>query len=317
MLRRLALRWIARGYEVADSIERRSARLAVVGSGGDPDSMRDFAVIAHRGASADAPENTLPAFREALLQGAREIELDVQLSRDGEVFVFHDASLAAKTGARGAVRDHAAARLRELEIGGWFDASHPGRSERFAGTRLATLAEVLAEFGERLRYQIELKAPDAELPQRALAVIDRHGLRAHVTLTSFHSDALARARALDADVATCALVRTPRLLRAEAIQRGESRGLRAGALLRRAIETAVDGAFDGVALAAPYLEPRIVDFTRSRGLRLRAWRVRSEADLDQAVDAGAEAATVDWPGRARAHLSQRRSGRGKAARSAR
>ena len=71
-----------------------------------------FRVIAHRGASAHAPENTLPAFRRALVLGAREIELDVRFSADEEIIVFHDDSLDAKTNRKGRVRHHKAATLR-------------------------------------------------------------------------------------------------------------------------------------------------------------------------------------------------------------
>ena len=71
-----------------------------------------FRVIAHRGASAYAPENTLPAFERALELGASEVELDVQLSRDGALVLFHDRTLDGKTNLSGAVRDHTADALR-------------------------------------------------------------------------------------------------------------------------------------------------------------------------------------------------------------
>ena len=69
---------------------------------------RPFHVIAHRGVSAEAPENTLPAFERALEIGVVEVELDAQLSRDGVPVLFHDGTLDAKTPLRGRVRDHAA-----------------------------------------------------------------------------------------------------------------------------------------------------------------------------------------------------------------
>lgn len=105
---------------------------------------RPVRVIAHRGASAYAPENTLPAFRRALELGTEEVELDAQLSRDGVVVAFHDRSLERKTSGRGRVRDHEWEALRALEIGTWFDAAHPEASARYAGTRLASLAEIFA-----------------------------------------------------------------------------------------------------------------------------------------------------------------------------
>ncbi|HJQ84595.1 MAG TPA: glycerophosphodiester phosphodiesterase family protein, partial [Candidatus Binatia bacterium] len=79
-------------------------------------------VIAHRGASGTRPENTLTAFRRAESLGAHMIELDVQLTADGEVVVLHDWTLDRTTDGRGAVRDAAFADVRALDAGSWFDA---------------------------------------------------------------------------------------------------------------------------------------------------------------------------------------------------
>ena len=89
----------------------------------------------HRGASADAPENTLPAFALALGQGADGIELDVQLTRDDEVVVIHDETLERTTDGHGWVADHSLDELRRLDASaGWTG---------FDGTRIPLLAEVL------------------------------------------------------------------------------------------------------------------------------------------------------------------------------
>src|SRR3990172_9877913 len=93
-------------------------------------------VIAHRGASGSCPENTLAAFRRAAALGADMIELDVQLTRDGEVVVIHDWTLDRTTSGTGPVRACSLAELRRLDAGAWFDAA-------FAGERVPTLGEVL------------------------------------------------------------------------------------------------------------------------------------------------------------------------------
>ena len=91
---------------------------------------RPFHVIAHRGASAEAPENTLPAFERALALGVVEVELDVQLSRDGVPVLFHDRTLDEKTPLRGPVRDHSAQELTRADVGSWFDRARPGSGRR-------------------------------------------------------------------------------------------------------------------------------------------------------------------------------------------
>ena len=78
--------------------------------------------FAHRGASHDAPGNTLAAFRVAREMGADGVELDVQASKDDEAVVIHDSTVDATTDGQGAVKDKTLAELKELDAGSWFDA---------------------------------------------------------------------------------------------------------------------------------------------------------------------------------------------------
>ena len=95
-------------------------------------------VCAHRGHSIAAPENTLPALIAAAEHGATCCEIDVVLTRDDEIVLLHDEILDRTTDGRGRVADYDLAALRELDAGAWFDP-------RFAGTRVPTLAEALAD----------------------------------------------------------------------------------------------------------------------------------------------------------------------------
>jgi glycerophosphoryl diester phosphodiesterase len=110
-------------------------------------------VIAHRGASAYAPENTLAAFEKARELGAKWIEFDVQLTTDNQVVVFHDEELSRTTNGRGKVIDHPLAYLKSLDTGSWFDPS-------FRNEKILTLVEVVAWLQEKnLSANIEIKAP--------------------------------------------------------------------------------------------------------------------------------------------------------------
>lgn len=93
-------------------------------------------LIGHRGARADAPENTLAAVREAHAQGVLWVEVDVKLTHDGIPVIMHDDTLERTTNGHGAVRDSDAAALRQLDAGSWFNAG-------FAGEKVPTLAEML------------------------------------------------------------------------------------------------------------------------------------------------------------------------------
>lgn len=93
-------------------------------------------IIAHRGSSGTHPENTLPAFAEAIRVGASAIELDVQLTKDQELIVIHDETLERTTDGKGYVGEKTLAELKKLNSGSWFD-------ERFSATKLPTLKEVV------------------------------------------------------------------------------------------------------------------------------------------------------------------------------
>src|SRR5438477_9822141 len=94
-------------------------------------------VIAHRGASGNAPENTMAAFKKAVALGANFIETDLQLSRDARLVAIHDATVNRTTNGQGTVHDMTLTELRRLDAGSWFGSE-------FAGERIPTLDEILA-----------------------------------------------------------------------------------------------------------------------------------------------------------------------------
>src|SRR3989475_11639631 len=108
-------------------------------------------VIAHRGASGNAPENTLAAFKKAVALGAAFIETDLQLSRDAHFVAIHDATVNRTTNGQGAVHDMKLAELRRLDAGSWFGSE-------FTGERVPTLEEIL-EFSKKndVVFYLEIK----------------------------------------------------------------------------------------------------------------------------------------------------------------
>jgi glycerophosphoryl diester phosphodiesterase len=130
-------------------------------------------VIAHRGASAYAPENTLPAFELAAAQGADAFELDVRLTRDGAAVVIHDPALERTTSMAGPVRARTLAELRTADAGRWFSADG-GRTLPFRGTgvRIPTLAEVLWSFPQ-MPVMVEVKEAEVQETVRRVLVEER------------------------------------------------------------------------------------------------------------------------------------------------
>lgn len=151
---------------------------------------RAFRIIAHRGASGYAPENTLAAFRLAAEMGVREVELDIQYSKDREMAVVHDETLDRYGISDCRVSGMTLAELKALDMGRWFEDG------RYVGERVATLDEILTAFGDKFVYHVEIKVPADGLARRVLDCLDAHGVRDEAIVTSFDYDAVAEVRAL-------------------------------------------------------------------------------------------------------------------------
>jgi glycerophosphoryl diester phosphodiesterase len=142
-------------------------------------------IIAHRGASGHAPENTMAAFQLAMEQGADGIELDVMLSKDGQLVVIHDATVDRTTNGTGNVKDMTLVQLKALDA---------GNSEQ-----IPTLEEVLHTFGGQYLINIELKnyaTPFDALPRALAELLNSNGFSRSVIVSTFNPFNLVRFRRL-------------------------------------------------------------------------------------------------------------------------
>ena len=145
--------------------------------------LENIPVVAHRGASKDAPENTLPAFEKAWLQGADAIEGDFHLTADNEIVCVHDANIRHYTQKDIEVRDLTLAELKKLDFGRWHD-------KQFAGTRIPTFKEVVATIPKGKRIFIEIKS-DAQLVPHLIHQIRNSSLELQqIVIISFHKDVI-------------------------------------------------------------------------------------------------------------------------------
>jgi glycerophosphoryl diester phosphodiesterase len=161
-------------------------------------------VIAHRGSSAYAPENTLAAFQLAAEQQADAIELDVDLTRDGHVVVMHDAAIDRTTDGSGYVADLTLAEIRQADAGAWKDAA-------FKGERVPLLEEALEAVGQQLLINVEIKDRSLlgnGLEAQVAALIGKHNLIDRVLISSFNPFSLRRVKRSDARLA-CGLLQGP------------------------------------------------------------------------------------------------------------
>jgi glycerophosphoryl diester phosphodiesterase len=149
-------------------------------------------VLGHRGASFDAPENTLAAFLQARQQGADGVELDTMLTRDGVPVVIHDFTLDKTTNGSGLVKDHDLRAIKTLDAGSHYDF-------QFRDERVPTLDEAFEALGTEMIINVELKTlawRSDGLELAVLNVIRRHNAANRVIISSFNPFALRRFRAL-------------------------------------------------------------------------------------------------------------------------
>lgn len=221
-------------------------------------------VIAHRGASAYAPENTRAAFDLAITMGSELIETDVQITRDGELVLIHDDLVDRTTSGQGPVADHTLAELQALDAGTWFDP-------RFAKARILTLAEFWNEIVPQIPPCLEIKDPLAA-DELAAFLHAKPDLSA-VQVSSFSWGALLR---LQQHVAV-------------------TTGFLCKAFNRDIIERCVARGVDQICPPAEQLDAALVAHAHERGLQVRAWGVRSREDVDRLYQTQADGATTNWP----------------------
>ncbi|MFI2293514.1 glycerophosphodiester phosphodiesterase [Isoptericola sp. NPDC019571] len=230
------------------------------------------AVVAHRGASADAPQNTLAAIDLAGEVGAAMVEIDVHLSADGVPVVIHDGTVDATTDGTGEVRSRTRDELQGLDAGSWF-------GPEFAGQRIPTLAEVLdvvarhPGLGVLCEYKGRWSADDVAVTMR---VLDDPGMDGRLIVQGFVPETVAALRDVAPQVPRSLLVEHPR------------EGL--PALLAALHAAAVS---PGVALIAD--DPDLVPTAHAAGLRVFGWTANDEPAWRTLVDAGVDGIITDRP----------------------
>ena len=232
-------------------------------------SPRRVLIIAHRGASAYAPESTQAAIQTAVRLQADMIELDVQLTRDHRLVIFHDERLERTTNGTGELIRQRYAALARLDAGAW-------RSPRFAGERILLVSQALKLIPRRCRVNLELKRtthPQLLLRQLARCLRWTRSLQ-QVLLSSFHPSLLALSKRAQPRVATALLCRRHPY---QALQQA----LRLGC----------------VALHphASLVTPALVQQTHAAGLRLHAWTIHRLQEARRLIRFGVDGLVTNRP----------------------
>jgi len=225
-----------------------------------------FLNLAHRGASAYAPENTLAAFYKGVEQGANGIETDLKMTRDGVVILFHDAVLDRTTNGTGEPGAHTWEELRQLDAGAWF-------SPRYRGEKLVSFEQFLYAFGAKdLVFACELK--DRQIEDSMLALIDRYQAAEKTVVTSFHYEDLVETRRRNRRIKLGYLVEQVNDETLRMVQDIDARQI------CPRVET---------------LQPEEVKRAKERGLEVRGWGAATEPLMNYALYCGVDGMTINFP----------------------
>jgi glycerophosphoryl diester phosphodiesterase len=245
-------------------------------------------IIAHRGASYSAPENTLAAVNLAWQRDADAVETDIWLSRDGRIVVLHDETTERTAGRKWKVAGRTLAELRGLDAGSW-------KGREWAGEKIPTLEEILATVPDGKRLLIEIKCGPAILPELERVLSASGKQPSQTVVISFDLDTVREAKA-----------RMPELPVYWIQGTSPSRNAKTGEVVAppaELVEKCRRAGLDGLDLKYDSRLTRdIVEAMHSLGLRLYVWTVDEPADAARLTALGVDGITTDRPGWLRGQL---------------
>ncbi|MDP9147296.1 MAG: glycerophosphodiester phosphodiesterase [Acidobacteriota bacterium] len=228
-------------------------------------------VIAHRGASGHAPENTLASFKKAIALGATFIETDLQLSRDARLVAIHDETVNRTTNGKGAVHDMTLAELRRLDAGSWFGSE-------FAGERIPTLEEILA-FAKKydVVFYLELKPGGSWGGEHALiGGLRESGEIPRTVVISFDPAILASVRRIEPTLMT---------------------GLLYDGQMEKPLERALEVGARQLAVRGDLITPLMLSAARKHDMQVVCWTINNSAHMRLLMTAGVDGLMSDYPDR--------------------
>jgi glycerophosphoryl diester phosphodiesterase len=237
--------------------------------------LRKVDNVAHRGASAYAPENTIAAFDKAVEMKADYIEIDVQRSKDGKLVVIHDTTVDRTTDGSGKVGNLTFKELRNLDAGSW-------KGEQFTGAQIPTFDEILDRYHGKIGILIELKAPELYpgIEENIAKTLKERNLdkpqNEKIIVQSFNHNSMKKMNEL--------LPKVP-----------------IGVLTSSSADT-TEQALQEFSTYADYFNPSygivtpdLVNQVHSLGMKIGSWTVRSQEAADFLLDVGVDAIITDYP----------------------
>jgi glycerophosphoryl diester phosphodiesterase len=240
-------------------------------------------IIAHRGASAYAPENSMAAFRKAVQLGAPEIETDVGFTKDRALLLLHDNTLDRTTSGSGRPEHYDLEDLKQLDAGSWLtphEVPDFDWQESYAGEPLITLDELFSEFGDTLTYHVEIKDRTPGLVSDIIKAVRYHGLVSQVIIAIINDE--------------------EPLIEAKKLESGIRTSLAPSAAMKQfgakeAVKRVAAAGHDIVTLSSWNHSRELVQVAHDLGIEARSSGIKNHEHMMEALDCGCNGMTINWP----------------------
>ena len=239
----------------------------------------DIKIIAHRGGSNLAPENTMAAFQNALKLGVDMIEIDIEQTIDSYVVVIHDTKVDRTTNGKGKVDSLTYSYIKTLDAGSWYDS-------RFKGEKISTLEEVLQAINGKATVLIEIKSGDELYPgieKRTVEAIQRFNAHSWTIVQSFNKKTVERVKILDTKIITYYLLGRNFKSYYHSLQAKNKKN------------EIQEFLYDGIAVHYSLLTAASVDSVKQMGLGVFTWTVDEEDDMTKMIEYGVDGIITDSP----------------------
>ena len=279
-----SFKWYAMGF-VAAGILLQGAVAEAVGPAFS--QGKNIVNVAHRGASGYAPEHTMESYRLGEKLKGDFIEIDLQMTKDGDLIAMHDEKVDRTTDGTGWVKDMTLKEIKQLDAGSWFNEKYPEYAKaNYAGLQVPTLEEVFQEFGRTSSYYIETKTPDTYpgMEEKLLDIlkeykmIDKKGRTRNILIQSFSKESLLKVHSLAPSLPLVQLFSYP--AQAE-ITAEEVKAIKEYAI--------------GVGPNYTRIDEKYVHTVRAQGLEIHPYTVNSKEDMQRLLEWGVTGVFTNYP----------------------
>lgn len=239
--------------------------------------------IAHRGASAYAPEHTIAAYKLGQQLKGDYIEIDLQMTKDGHLVAMHDETVNRTTNGKGLVKEHTLEEMKQLNVGSFFNEKYPNLAKKeFENAKVPKLKEIIEMFGHNANYYIETKSPD-EYPgmeEKLLEIIKYYQISDKVIIQSFSEESLQKIHSLHANIPLVQLLSYQKSVQLNELE----------------IEKYKTYCI-GLGMNYKYIDSAYVKKIKKHGLEVHPFTVDNEKDMKKLLSWGVNGMFTNYPDR--------------------